>query len=228
MAIGGRLEKSEPDNTVDQFKKILKENWFTICITAKNGHFSSNKVCKNPEYEKGVDRLIKILRCFYSTDKRNASEEKIKQFQEENAEFASENFKKFMSKAPRKKEQLYDQIFENSNGILMLLLGKEKEKKKKKQNAITTLENLEQVLPGSGFHVHCSCEEIREVAEDYRYVKYLRNMVNHANAESVAEDKLFLEYLYDRGYKTIEEMSLQDIKKFIKIGAKRIEALEKN
>lgn len=223
LAIG---EKFKSDNTVDQFKKFLEENRSAICMAAKNSSFSVNKFCPNPEYRSGVNRIFKILRYFYSTDKRDVNEEKIKRFQKENVEFASENFEKFMCMAPKTKETLYDQVCRNSNSILELLLGKEE--KEKKEKAIVTLEHLEEVLPGSGFQVHCSCEEIRKVAEDYRYAKYLRNMVNHANADGATENKQFLEYLYQRKYKNIEEMSLQEIKDFIIAGVKRIEELEGN
>lgn len=84
-----------------------------------------------------------------------------------------------------------------------------------KPDYITTLEHLEELLPGSGYEVRCSVEQIKTIARDYLYIKALRNMANHANESGTSEQKRLMQYLEEYGYRPLEQVTVNEMRRVI-------------
>lgn len=79
--------------------------------------------------------------------------------------------------------------------------------------AVLTLEHLEELAERSDyFTVHCSIDQLRDILMDYRYIRMLRNMVNHANEQGSGDQRELMDYLAGRGYRRLEEVGAQDIR----------------
>lgn len=57
-------------------------------------------------------------------------------------------------------------------------------------------------------------KQLHQIALDYLFVKDVRNMTNHANAEVVAKD-CRLKYYKENKYPDMNKMSMQELKQFI-------------
>ena len=86
---------------------------------------------------------------------------------------------------------------------------------KKKPDCITTLQNLEELLPDSGYEVKCSIEQIKTISRDYLYIKALRNMVNHANESRTTAQNRLMCYLEDYGYQPLEQITINEMRRVI-------------
>lgn len=223
LKLAGKSTGLKKNSIAQDLREFLEQNRKKIILAAGNGNWSAEKICSNLEMKKGVERIIKILR-YFCGEKKGIEDIRVEQFKQENPEFNNENFNQLIKTRSEEMEGMYNCIINAKNEALKWLFDVEDGKEKKENIVILTLENLEKVLPNSGYHISCSSEKIRQISEDYRYVKFLRNMVNHANEKGETEDGEFLDYLYQkRGYSKIETMGLQKIKEFILKSVERIE-----
>lgn len=83
---------------------------------------------------------------------------------------------------------------------------------------VLTLQNLDRLLPGSGYELKFPQDQVETIARDYLYIKALRNMTNHANDESTSDQKSLMSYLSQYGYKALEDVRAEDVKQAILTG----------
>ena len=69
------------------------------------------------------------------------------------------------------------------------------------------------MLSRSYFKVNCTMLKLNEILMDYLYIRALRNMIHHANDSSTASQRDIEAYLVDAGYKRLEDVGLEDVKK---------------
>lgn len=98
---------------------------------------------------------------------------------------------------------------------LALLLEQNANVEPIKADYVSTLQNLEQLLPGSGYEVLCPVEQILTIARDYLYIKTLRNLANHANDTSTYSQKRLMAYLEQYGYPPLETITLEQMRQTI-------------
>lgn len=82
-------------------------------------------------------------------------------------------------------------------------------------STIKTIEYMEDLLPNSYFHAHCSVNQLCVIAMDYLYIRALRNMTNHANDQATESQKEIEEYLAEHGYQKLDSVTAQDAAKTI-------------
>lgn len=80
---------------------------------------------------------------------------------------------------------------------------------------VSTLQHLEELLPGSGYEVLCPMEQIKTIARDYLYIKALRNLANHANDTGTSSQKRLMDYLGPYGYHPLETVTLKQMRQAI-------------
>lgn len=81
---------------------------------------------------------------------------------------------------------------------------------------VITLEYMDDdMLSRSYFKINCTTLKLREILMDYLYIRALRNMIHHANDSSTASQKDIEAYLLDAGYKRLEDVKLNDVKKVL-------------
>lgn len=100
-----------------------------------------------------------------------------------------------------------------------------------KNTYVETLENLERLLPDSGYAIHCSLEQMRRIAKDYLYIKQLRNIANHANSDSNTDDSAeLMDYLCGEAdyYQKPEKTNIKQISDVILKGIAHIEEAEEH
>lgn len=71
------------------------------------------------------------------------------------------------------------------------------------------------MLSSSYFKVNCTTHKLSEILMDYLYIRALRNMIHHANDSSTTSQKDIEECLVDAGYKRLEDVRLDDVKKVL-------------
>ena len=71
------------------------------------------------------------------------------------------------------------------------------------------------MLNSSYFKINCTTLKLSEILMDYLYIRALRNMIHHANDSSTTSQKDIEEYLVDAGYKRLEDVRLDDVKKVL-------------
>ena len=74
---------------------------------------------------------------------------------------------------------------------------------------------MELLLPGSGWRLRCSLASAKTLTADYIYVKFLRNMTNHANDVSQDSQRETLLYLYTLGYPEMDGVSAPAVKQVL-------------
>ena len=62
---------------------------------------------------------------------------------------------------------------------------------------------------------------LQDILRDYLYIRLLRNMINHANDQSVNASDL-LEYLVGYGYMNINEVNVRDIRRVLHKSLERL------
>lgn len=80
---------------------------------------------------------------------------------------------------------------------------------------LDTLRKMELLLPGSGWRLRCSLASAKTLTADYIYVKFLRNMTNHANDVSQDSQRETLKYLYTLGYPEMDGVSAPAVKQVL-------------
>lgn len=98
---------------------------------------------------------------------------------------------------------------------LALLLEQDTCAEPMRADYVSTLQHLEELLPGSGYEALCSMEQIQTVARDYLYIKSLRNLANHANDTSTYSQKRLMAYLEPYGYPPLEAITLEQMRRAI-------------
>ena len=98
---------------------------------------------------------------------------------------------------------------------LALLLEQDAEVKPIKADYVSTLQHLEELLPGSGYEVLCPMEQIETIARDYLYIKTLRNLANHANDTGTSQQQRLMDYLEPYGYPPLETITLEQMRQAI-------------
>lgn len=63
------------------------------------------------------------------------------------------------------------------------------------------------------FKLKCSEMGLSQILMDYIYIRALRNMIHHANDSSTTSQKDIEETLVNAGYKRLEDVRLDDVKK---------------
>jgi|GEM_PF-707351 len=89
-----------------------------------------------------------------------------------------------------------------------------------------TLQNLNVLLPDSGYRLKCSADRIRALSRDYLYIKALRNMTNHANSEETTDQELLMDYLAGFGYVPLSDVTMEVLKRAVLTGVKRLREKE--
>lgn len=105
-----------------------------------------------------------------------------------------------------------------NRGYLTLLLEMESDQPtvpSGRGDYVRTLQNLERLLPGSGYEVLCPMEQIKTIARDYLYIKALRNMTNHANDTGTSDQRRLMDYLAQYGYQPLESVTLERLHRVI-------------
>lgn len=95
---------------------------------------------------------------------------------------------------------------------LALLLEQDAGVEPEKADYVSTLQYLEQLLPGSGYEVLCPVEQIQTIARDYLFIKTLRNLANHANDTSTSSQRRLMAYLEQYGYPPLETITLNQMR----------------
>ena len=83
----------------------------------------------------------------------------------------------------------------------------------------------EEMLERSYFKVNCTMLKLRDILMDYLYIRALRNMIHHANDSSTASQRDVEAYLVDAGYKRLEDVKLEDVKRALLKGLDHLKVL---
>ena len=62
---------------------------------------------------------------------------------------------------------------------------------------------------------------------DYLYIRILRNMINHANEQTLESQHALLDYLADHGYKRPEDVSLAGVKRVLLRSLEHLQPISK-
>ena len=92
---------------------------------------------------------------------------------------------------------------------------------------VTTLEHLEELMPHSYFITQYPISRLRSIVMDYLYIRAIRNMTNHANDQTTGSQKQIMAYLNEHGYKRLEEVRADDIKKTLLDALEHLQPLTK-
>lgn len=103
-----------------------------------------------------------------------------------------------------------------TDGFLKLADAKKIQHEEDDDTYITTLKNLQTCMEGDNapYKTAYNIKQLHQIALDYLFVKDIRNMTNHANAEVVAKD-CHLKYYKENKYPDMNKMSMQELKQFI-------------
>ena len=97
----------------------------------------------------------------------------------------------------------------------------------RKDYTVTTLEHLEELMPHSYFITQYPISRLRSIVMDYLYIRAIRNMTNHANDQTTGSQKQIMAYLNEHGYKRLEEVRADDIKKTLLDALEHLQPLTK-
>lgn len=91
------------------------------------------------------------------------------------------------------------------------------------------LEKFEEAIENSEFSTECTPERLRAIAMDFMYIHALRNMVNHADEQTLGKSTEKIDYLVKMGYKDPNNfINVEDIKNAIIDAVKRLEPQPQN
>lgn len=79
------------------------------------------------------------------------------------------------------------------------------------ETVVLTLEHFDELLPYSYFTTNGSTDRLCAIAQDYLYIRTLRNMINHANDQTVGFQKELDEYFRECGYPPLESVGASGI-----------------
>lgn len=80
-------------------------------------------------------------------------------------------------------------------------------------NAVKLLEHLDELIPRSYFIANCPLGQLKDIIMDYLYIRILRNMISHANEQTLESQQQIIEYLVDHRYKRPEDAALADVRR---------------
>ncbi|MCD8341238.1 MAG: TM1812 family CRISPR-associated protein [Clostridiales bacterium] len=91
------------------------------------------------------------------------------------------------------------------------------------------LEKFEEAIENSEFSTEYTPERLRAIAMDFMYIHALRNMVNHADEQTLGKSTEKIDYLVKMGYKDPNNfINVEDIKNAIIDAVKRLEPQPQN
>ncbi len=91
---------------------------------------------------------------------------------------------------------------------------------------LEVIRNLERYLDDSGYTIACPLDRAKAVVADYVYIKFLRNMTNHANNESQDCQRETLDYLKGLGYTDIDNISAAELRQALLQALEHLEQAE--
>lgn len=222
--------------TLNAFRELLKDPEkqralvFYASVNSNLRNFSTKVICEDKTLEDGIRNVMLFLRFGYCENGR-IDGRAIANFKKRYTNLATPEMLQWLKEKsgkmwPKDMTKMLNCLASVSQDVLLAFLEIEGVTAEKlcKDKYVATLENMEELASASVFDVHCSYEKLKKIAMDYLYVKRLRNMTNHANAESLGDGKELLEYLYAQGYPKLEKTTLKQIGKIILSGVELIES----
>lgn len=85
----------------------------------------------------------------------------------------------------------------------------------KHNDRIDTIEDIEQLLPRSGYSTSYPIGHLQTICRDYLYVKLLRNLANHANDEVGDEQLALADYLRGFNYPDPNAITIAELKQVL-------------
>ena len=164
-----------------------------------------------PELERAVENLALILRLAYP-DGGSFRADWPERLPPEKAFLAP--LGEFPNKASAPEGMLRN-VGVYKREYLALLLEQDAGVEPMKADYVSTLQHLEELLPGSGYEVLCPMEQIETIARDYLYIKTLRNLANHANDTGTSQQQRLMAYLEPYGYPPLETITLEQMRQAI-------------
>ena len=101
-----------------------------------------------------------------------------------------------------------------TDGFLKLADRKKIWREEDDDTYITTLRNLQDCMKDSPYTTAYSIQQLHQIALDYLFLKDVRNMTNHANAEVIAKD-CHLKYYAENKYPDMNHINMKQLKQFI-------------
>lgn len=219
------LPKRTPGTTVglyNAFRQYIKTHGREIENAAIFGHIPRDV---SEELRPAVERVVELVRAAepcIGTSHWQGRWERMVSSQFSDALFARINEKQYRSVS----SMINDfQVFGAS--LIAELFGHSQPDGSGNANPyVEVIKHLEQYLPNSGYTVICPVEQVKAMAADYIYLKFLRNMTNHANNESLESQRETLDCLKALGYQDIDNISAADLKQAILRALDRLEQTE--
>lgn len=229
LFVRGFLELAEKWDIRKKFKKYLEENNGKIVSYCKG-----NKVdlSENDDIYPGVQNVIRFIKHFYVDTEQDFTESNFRKLGEKYPVFQNKEIKNhFSDKRNRGNniQKMVNRLSKEKDEIQNIFLQVKVVEEKNIYEE--TLENLEKLLPDSGYTLHCSVEQMSRIAKDYLYIKQLRNIANHASSDSkVDKSKGLLDYLCGEAdyYQKPENTNMKQISDVILKGIAHIEKAEEH
>lgn len=111
--------------------------------------------------------------------------------------------------------RFFEHLIQMGNNVTLRDLEEDARYRISGNQAVKLLEHLDELLPRSYFTTSYSISQIQNIIMDYLYIRILRNMINHANEQTLDTQHALLDYLADYRYKRPEDVSLAEVKRVL-------------
>lgn len=208
------------DTGVKEFREFCMNN---ACVIEKYYKYK-NKNLIPEKYHTAVDNICIIAEHAYKGGRYNCGWTK-----EVEGPLANDGFCTTNGATRTNVEKFIKNIHCLDSKLIYILLGKsdteintvpETSDVVRKDTQINTIENMSELINGSGYELNVSVEEMQDICRDYLYIKTVRNMINHANDETTSKERQ--NYLKDKGYPDVNNVSTYGLKEIIRSALERL------
>lgn len=130
-------------------------------------------------------------------------------------EVSEKEFDRIISDNQAETEYLDPYTIVLTEGFLKLANKKKIWRQNNDDAFITTLRNFKICMKDSPYKTSYRMKQLHQILLDYIFLKDIRNMINHANAESTAYE-CHLEYYKENKYPNMNGMNMAELKQFIR------------